>query len=61
MKRNSIEKQVAKPLENDGFGTPQKHTVRLTPISNPVPGYQEFLVDFSETIVGLVKKIRSSN
>ncbi len=26
-------------------------TVRLTPISNPVPGYQEFLVTPSETIV----------
>jgi hypothetical protein len=24
--RNSIEKQVAKPLENDGFATPWKHT-----------------------------------
>ncbi len=27
-------------------------TVRLTPIGNPVPGYQEFLVPPSETIVG---------
>ncbi len=26
VKRNSIEKQVAKPSENDGFATPQKHT-----------------------------------
>jgi hypothetical protein len=26
VKRNSIEKQVVKPLENDGFATPQKHT-----------------------------------
>jgi hypothetical protein len=26
VKRNSIEKQVAKPSENDGFVTPQKHT-----------------------------------
>jgi hypothetical protein len=25
-KRNPIEKQVAKPSENDGFATPQKHT-----------------------------------
>jgi hypothetical protein len=25
-KRNSIKKQVAKPSENDGFATPQKHT-----------------------------------
>jgi hypothetical protein len=25
VKRNSIEKQVAKPSENDGFATPQKH------------------------------------
>jgi hypothetical protein len=25
-KRNSIEKQVAKPSEYDGFATPQKHT-----------------------------------
>ncbi len=32
------------------------HTVRLTLIGNPVPGYQEFLVAPSETIVGLVKK-----
>ena len=35
------------------------HTVRLTSIGNPVPGYQEFLVAHIETIVGLVKKIRS--
>jgi hypothetical protein len=34
-------------------------TVRLTPIGNPVPGYQEFLVAPSETIVGLVKKKKS--
>jgi hypothetical protein len=26
VKRNSIEKQVAKPSENDGFATPRKHT-----------------------------------
>jgi hypothetical protein len=26
VKRNSIEKQVAKPSENDGFATPQKPT-----------------------------------
>jgi hypothetical protein len=26
VKRNSIEKQVAKPLEKDGFATPQKGT-----------------------------------
>jgi hypothetical protein len=26
VKRNLIEKQVAKPSENDGFATPQKHT-----------------------------------
>jgi hypothetical protein len=25
-KRNSIEKQVAKPSGNDGFAAPQKHT-----------------------------------
>ncbi len=36
-------------------------TVRLTPIGNLVRGYQEFLVAPNETIVGLVKKIRSSN
>ncbi len=34
-------------------------TVCLTPIGNLVFGYQEFLVAPSETIVGLVKKIRS--
>ncbi len=34
-------------------------TIRLTPIGNLVPGYQEFPVAPSETIVGLVKKIRS--
>ncbi len=34
-------------------------TVHLTPIGNPVPGYQDFFVPLSETIVGLVKKIRS--
>jgi hypothetical protein len=34
-------------------------TVRLTPIGNPVPGYQEFLVAPNETVAGLVKKIRS--
>jgi hypothetical protein len=26
VKRSSIEKQVAKPSENDGLATPQKHT-----------------------------------
>jgi hypothetical protein len=26
VKRSSIEKQGAKPSENDGFATPQKHT-----------------------------------
>jgi hypothetical protein len=26
MKSNSIEKQLAKPSENDGFATPRKHT-----------------------------------
>ncbi len=26
MKRNSIEKQIVKPSENDGFATPRKHT-----------------------------------
>jgi hypothetical protein len=36
-------------------------TVHLTPIGNPVPGYQEFLVAPIETIVELVKKIRSPN
>ncbi len=35
-------------------------TVRLTPIGNLVPGYQEFLVALSETIVGLVKKNKKS-
>jgi hypothetical protein len=34
-------------------------TIHLTPISNPVPGYQEFCVAPSETIVGLVKKKKS--
>jgi hypothetical protein len=34
-------------------------TVLLTPIGNPVPGCQEFLVAPNETIVGLIKKIRS--
>jgi hypothetical protein len=26
VKRNSIKKQVAKPSENEGLATPQKHT-----------------------------------
>jgi hypothetical protein len=26
VKRNSIENKIAKPSENDGFATPQKHT-----------------------------------
>jgi hypothetical protein len=34
-------------------------TVRLTPIGNRVPGYQEFLVAPNETIVGLVKNKKS--
>ncbi len=32
------------------------HTVPLNPIGNPVPGYQEFLIALSKTIVRLVKK-----
>jgi hypothetical protein len=35
-------------------------TVGLTPIGNPVPGYQEFLVALSETMVELVKKNKKS-
>jgi hypothetical protein len=29
VKRNSIEKQVVKLSENDGFATPRKHTTKL--------------------------------
>jgi hypothetical protein len=35
------------------------NTVRLTPIGNPVTGYQEILVAPNKLIVGLVKIIRS--
>jgi hypothetical protein len=51
LRRNSIAKKIrhAKKL----------HTVRLTSTAHPVPGNQEFCLAPSETIVELVKKIRS--
>jgi hypothetical protein len=39
----------------------KRNTVRLTPIGNSVPGYQEFIVALIETIVGMVIKIRCLN
>jgi hypothetical protein len=51
-----------RPLDNSGLGHATiSDAVPLTPIGNPVPGYQELFVAPNESLVGLVKNIRSPN